>query len=141
MMPLSHGQTLRLLWSSKSFFSLSQYLEIATLIAPPICIFMWVRQTLFQAIKHCFSGINLYATQFPLCFLHSRTISLLRHSPAPCLCSVEGGELFDRIVDENYQLTELDAIVFMRQICEGVQYLHQQYILHLDLKVKIIYRT
>uniref|UniRef100_A0A4W5MI35 Myosin light chain kinase 3 n=1 Tax=Hucho hucho TaxID=62062 RepID=A0A4W5MI35_9TELE len=47
---------------------------------------------------------------------------------------VDGGELFDRIVDENYQLTELDAIVFMRQICQGVQYLHQQYILHLDLK-------
>ncbi|KAJ3592912.1 hypothetical protein NHX12_005250 [Muraenolepis orangiensis] len=48
--------------------------------------------------------------------------------------SVEGGELFDRIVDENYKLTELDAIVFTKQICQGVQYLHQQYILHLDLK-------
>lgn len=50
-------------------------------------------------------------------------------------CSVEGGELFDRIIDENYNLTELDTVLFIRQICEGLRYMHKMYILHLDLKV------
>lgn len=53
-----------------------------------------------------------------------------------CLtCSVDGGELFDRIIDENYTLKELDTVVFIRQICEGLQHMHKMYILHLDLKV------
>ncbi|XP_067303310.1 myosin light chain kinase 2, skeletal/cardiac muscle [Pseudorasbora parva] len=47
---------------------------------------------------------------------------------------VEGGELFERIVDESCLLTEVDAMVFVKQICEGVQYMHQMYVLHLDLK-------
>ncbi|XP_005526513.1 PREDICTED: myosin light chain kinase family member 4 [Pseudopodoces humilis] len=47
---------------------------------------------------------------------------------------VEGGELFDRIIDENYNLTEMDTISFIKQICKGIQYMHQMYILHLDLK-------
>lgn len=49
--------------------------------------------------------------------------------------SVDGGELFDRIIDENYTLTELDTIMFVRQICEGLRYMHKMYIIHLDLKV------
>ncbi|CAM4693392.1 unnamed protein product [Leuciscus chuanchicus] len=47
---------------------------------------------------------------------------------------VDGGELFDRIIDENYKLTELDTVLFIRQISEGLQYMHKMYILHLDLK-------
>ncbi|XP_043860539.1 myosin light chain kinase family member 4 isoform X2 [Dromiciops gliroides] len=47
---------------------------------------------------------------------------------------VDGGELFDRIIDENYNLTELDTILFIKQICEGIKHMHQMYILHLDLK-------
>ncbi|XP_053294427.1 myosin light chain kinase 2, skeletal/cardiac muscle [Pleuronectes platessa] len=47
---------------------------------------------------------------------------------------VGGGELFDRIIDENYTLMELDAVGFIRQICEGLQHMHKMYILHLDLK-------
>ncbi|XP_051944404.1 myosin light chain kinase 2, skeletal/cardiac muscle-like isoform X1 [Hippocampus zosterae] len=47
---------------------------------------------------------------------------------------VGGGELFDRIIDENYTLMELDAVVFIRQICEGLQHMHKMYIIHLDLK-------
>eukprot|EP00063_Salmo_salar_P071683 XP_014046518.1 PREDICTED: myosin light chain kinase 2, skeletal/cardiac muscle-like isoform X1 [Salmo salar] len=47
---------------------------------------------------------------------------------------VDGGELFDRIIDENYTLMELDTVMFIREICEGLQHMHKMYILHLDLK-------
>ncbi|XP_027978697.1 myosin light chain kinase family member 4 [Eumetopias jubatus] len=47
---------------------------------------------------------------------------------------VDGGELFDRIIDDNYNLTEFDTILFIKQICEGIRHMHQMYILHLDLK-------
>ncbi|XP_015684990.1 myosin light chain kinase 2, skeletal/cardiac muscle-like, partial [Protobothrops mucrosquamatus] len=48
---------------------------------------------------------------------------------------VEGGELFERIIDEDYQLTEVECMVFVRQICEGILFMHQMRVLHLDLKV------
>ncbi|XP_037377097.1 myosin light chain kinase 2, skeletal/cardiac muscle [Talpa occidentalis] len=47
---------------------------------------------------------------------------------------IEGGELFERIVDEDYHLTEVDTMVFVRQICDGILFMHKMGVLHLDLK-------
>uniref|UniRef100_A0A671QIF6 Myosin light chain kinase, smooth muscle-like n=1 Tax=Sinocyclocheilus anshuiensis TaxID=1608454 RepID=A0A671QIF6_9TELE len=47
---------------------------------------------------------------------------------------VAGGELFERIVDDSFEHTEVSSVGYMRQILEGIQYMHQQNIVHLDLK-------
>lgn len=40
----------------------------------------------------------------------------------------------ERIINDDYVLTERECIHFMRQICEGAMYMHSCNILHLDLK-------
>jgi len=47
---------------------------------------------------------------------------------------LDGGELFERVAADDFNLTESDCCLFMRQICRGVQYLHNHNIVHLDLK-------
>ncbi|XP_043911075.1 myosin light chain kinase, smooth muscle-like [Protopterus annectens] len=47
---------------------------------------------------------------------------------------VAGGELFERIVDDNFEHTEPTSVQYMQQLLEGVKYIHQQGIVHLDLK-------
>ncbi|XP_014087258.3 myosin light chain kinase, smooth muscle isoform X2 [Bactrocera oleae] len=47
---------------------------------------------------------------------------------------ITGGELFERVVADDFTLTERDCILFLRQVCEGVAYMHTQSIVHLDLK-------
>ena len=48
---------------------------------------------------------------------------------------LDGGELFVKIADEDFSLTEADCVGFVSQICLGLQYLHSLNIVHLDLKV------
>ncbi|XP_071781831.2 myosin light chain kinase, smooth muscle [Centroberyx gerrardi] len=47
---------------------------------------------------------------------------------------IAGGELFERIVDDNFEHTEPASVHYMQQILEGIAYMHQQNIIHLDLK-------
>ncbi|KAM4032712.1 myosin light chain kinase, smooth muscle-like isoform 2-T2 [Anomaloglossus baeobatrachus] len=47
---------------------------------------------------------------------------------------IAGGELFERIVADDFEHTEITSIEYMSQILGGVGYMHQQSIVHLDLK-------
>uniref|UniRef100_A0A914EK36 Protein kinase domain-containing protein n=1 Tax=Acrobeloides nanus TaxID=290746 RepID=A0A914EK36_9BILA len=47
---------------------------------------------------------------------------------------IHGGELFDRVVEENYILTEPAVALIVYQLIEAVRYIHENHILHLDLK-------
>nr|CAB3264137.1 myosin light chain kinase, smooth muscle [Phallusia mammillata] len=60
-------------------------------------------------------------------FSHGREITMV-------MDLVAGGELFERVIDEDFELTEAVCIKYMRQICAGVQFMHNSSIVHLDLK-------
>ncbi|XP_077472882.1 myosin light chain kinase, smooth muscle isoform X1 [Stigmatopora argus] len=47
---------------------------------------------------------------------------------------ISGGELFERIIDEDFELSEREVIKYMLQIVDGVGFIHRQGIVHLDLK-------
>ncbi|XP_069133417.1 myosin light chain kinase family member 4-like isoform X2 [Argopecten irradians] len=47
---------------------------------------------------------------------------------------ISGGELFERVINDDFILTEKACVMFMRQICEGVEFMHARNVLHLDMK-------
>ena len=49
--------------------------------------------------------------------------------------------MFERVIDDDFILTERACAIFMRQICQGVEFIHQQSIVHLDMKVKRLKRN
>lgn len=59
------------------------------------------------------------------------------HSIDRVMCRVTGGELFDRIVEKG-SYTEKDASGLIRQVLEAVDYMHEQGVVHRDLKVSHI---
>ena len=49
---------------------------------------------------------------------------------------IGGGELFERVIDDDFILTERLCELYTMQICEGVNFIHSCKILHLDMKVR-----
>lgn len=47
---------------------------------------------------------------------------------------IEGGELFDRVIDDEFILTERTCTILIRQLCQAMEFIHSNNILHLDLK-------
>ncbi|VDN97428.1 unnamed protein product [Rodentolepis nana] len=47
---------------------------------------------------------------------------------------LSGGELFDRIGEDGYNMNEGEVIKYIRQLLEGLQHMHENHIVHLDIK-------
>ena len=47
---------------------------------------------------------------------------------------IGGGELFEKVVADDFKLTERDCMLFMRQISSAIGFMHDKDIVHLDLK-------
>ncbi|PIO73038.1 immunoglobulin I-set domain protein [Teladorsagia circumcincta] len=54
--------------------------------------------------------------------------------PCDLIYSVSGGELFDKIMEDDSLMSEQEVRDYMHQILLGVQHMHKNQIVHLDLK-------
>lgn len=72
---------------------------------------------------------TIFTIVFPFHLSHHATTIIHKHKHR-----VTGGELFDRIVEKG-SYTEKDASGLIRQVLEAVDYMHEQGVVHRDLKV------
>lgn len=79
-------------------------------------------------------GHGIVRIYYILYIIYSKQCSVITSYCGLCGCSIAGGELFERIVDDNFEHTERASMHYVQQILEGVAFMHQQNILHLDLK-------
>ena len=87
-----------------------------------------------ESTSSTYEGESDLIISFPLRFINAF------ETPSEVILVMEyldGGELFERVAADDFNLTESDCCLFMRQIVRGVQYLHKHHIVHLDLKVRI----
>ncbi|XP_035780227.1 myosin light chain kinase, smooth muscle-like isoform X1 [Anopheles albimanus] len=82
---------------------------------------VWQETAIMQGLEHP-KLLRLYATYE----LPKEIIMVIEY--------ISGGELFERVVADDFTLTEKDCIIFVRQICQGVEHMHSRQIVHLDLK-------
>lgn len=64
-----------------------------------------------------------------------RTVTLTLLGARTHSLRLTGGELFNRLTDENYQMNEGEVGNYIRQVCEGIKHMHDMNIIHLDVKV------
>ncbi|CDS41841.2 expressed conserved protein [Echinococcus multilocularis] len=66
--------------------------------------------------------------------LHLHEVFSEPNETALVLEFLSGGELFDRIADDGYTMNEAEVIKYIRQLLEGLQHMHENHIVHLDIK-------
>lgn len=47
---------------------------------------------------------------------------------------INGGELFERVINDHFTLTERLCELYVMQICDGINFMHKSNVLHLDMK-------
>ena len=83
--------------------------------------------------NQAWSTPTLFRNTFELLFSSFWFVSI--HIEILIIVSLSGGELLDRVIDPDYRLTEAEVVNYIRQLCDGLQHMHEQNIVHLDIKV------